>query len=198
MPISLTFDPIGTVIQAFQNLHSDRSVTVSWSSRPRTKGVDGVTIMERREPDGWIDPAQTFVVLVESELPIEAALEVLAHELAHVVVCDNDRHGPDFDAALSAIHAEYIRLHEQRKGADDILDGMEAADPEDHDATEGSPLFAKAIELLSGTLGVPPERVDAGLQEIYRHGYMLSCFDSNAQMHAQTSAPMREVADAAD
>ncbi len=182
MPISLVFDPVGTVLQAFQNLHPDRTARVSWSSRTRTKGVDGVTIMERREPDGWIDPTQTFVVLVDSELPIEAALEVLAHELAHVVVCDNDQHGPDFDAALSAIHAEYIRLHAQQKGADDILDGMEAADPEDHDAIEGSPLFAKAVELLASALGVPPERVDEGLKEIYRHGYMLSCFDSNAQV----------------
>lgn len=56
------------------------------------------------------------VVVVKPELTIEGAMDVLAHELSHVIVGEgqSDPHGLDFQRVNDQIHDVYIANQEAR------------------------------------------------------------------------------------
>jgi predicted SprT family Zn-dependent metalloprotease len=62
----------------------------------------GVTIF----PDSGGIP----LILINPEIPVSGALEVMAHELAHVIVGpDKPPHGKEWKKAFAWIHREYCK-----------------------------------------------------------------------------------------
>lgn len=97
-------DPFADIWTAFRNLWPDADCTVVW---------DGDIRDERGEP---VCGVTEFVdggfpqVAVNPSLEVWDAVEVLAHELAHVAVGIDNQHGEKWEAAFDAIHAEYERI----------------------------------------------------------------------------------------
>jgi len=53
------------------------------------------------------------VVEVSTNIPFTAMIEILAHELAHVIAGIESGHGEKWDAIFEAIHRKYNELEEK-------------------------------------------------------------------------------------
>ena len=101
-------DPFAMVWQAFQNLYPDKNCDVYWDPNMQPdaagKSVDGVTVFN---DDGKV------LVFVDAMISVNNAVEILAHELAHVVAGfeeGKDDHGPAWETAFESIKQEYGRI----------------------------------------------------------------------------------------
>ena len=95
-------DPFAMVYKAFRNLYPDRKCQCQWVQQiPDGQGGLGRTTFA---PDGRI------LVEVAGTLTVEDAIEVLAHELAHVAAGLGAHHGEAFENAFAAIYEEYNKL----------------------------------------------------------------------------------------
>jgi hypothetical protein len=97
-------DPFATVWEAFHNLWPNAECTIAW---------DGDIHDEDNEPvwgvtefvDGDIPQ-----IAINPSLEVWDAVEVLAHELAHVAVGIEAGHGESWWGAFDAIRQEYERI----------------------------------------------------------------------------------------
>ena len=101
-------DPFAMVWQAFQNLYRDKNCDVYWDPNLQPdeagKSVYGVTVFN---DDGKV------LVFVDAMISVNNAVEILAHELAHVVAGfeeGKDDHGPAWETAFESIKQEYGRI----------------------------------------------------------------------------------------
>lgn len=98
-------DPFAVVYTAFRNMFPECDCEISWNAEIKDEKGEtccGVTRFE---------PGKIPVVAINPELPVYDAVEVLAHELAHVANGpENMQHGPDWKKAFAAIHREYERV----------------------------------------------------------------------------------------
>lgn len=100
-------DPFRTVHTAFKNLWPEKQFACFWNNNivdDNGEVAYGVTIF----PDGALIPE----VYINPFLKVSDAVEVLAHELAHVAVWHIDEgHGAEWEKAFDAIFHEYERLY---------------------------------------------------------------------------------------
>ena len=99
-------DPFAMVWQAYRNLYPGRPApSVEWThideNDEETHGAWGYTVFT---DDGEV------AVFVSCDLKVMDAVEVLAHELAHVAVGAAEDHGEKWEAAFEAIFQEYNRI----------------------------------------------------------------------------------------
>lgn len=100
--LNILNDPIQGVLKAAESLYPDLECEIQFYPVKSETGNCGMCILPENEneiPQINIDPS----------IPYGAVLEVLAHELAHVVVPEDD-HGEQWDNAFNAIFTEYNRL----------------------------------------------------------------------------------------
>lgn len=104
-------DPFAMVWQAFKNLYPGKDCEVQWQPRIEDDELpeQGYGFTEFRD-DGSI------LVVVDASLQVSDAVEVLAHELAHVAVGIESEHGAVWEAALKAIFQECNRIDEEMFG----------------------------------------------------------------------------------
>ena len=92
------------VYLAFKNLYPEKSAECEWvpELEPSEDGheVFGVTTFSD----------DSVFVEISAKLPVVDAVEILAHELAHVAAGSDADHGPEWEAAFDAIFDEYNRL----------------------------------------------------------------------------------------
>lgn len=99
-------DPFAMVWQAYRNLWPGRPApSVEWchidENDAETGGAWGYTVFT---DDGEI------AVFISCDLKVTDAVEILAHELAHVAVGAAEDHGEKWEAAFDAIFQEYNRI----------------------------------------------------------------------------------------
>lgn len=101
-------DPFELVLRSFRNLYPAAPEPEIWWKPQLTdeKGTDmcGCTTFF---DDGGV------MVEVSAQIPVIAAVEILAHELAHVAVGEAEGHGDTWEKAFAAIGDEYERLNEE-------------------------------------------------------------------------------------
>lgn len=93
-------DPFARVYEIFRQLYPDKDCCCFW-----TDALDdayGVTLFS----DNSRMPPKVFVSV---DLPVKNAVEILAHELAHVAVGLDAGHGEAWENAFEAIHRTYCR-----------------------------------------------------------------------------------------
>jgi len=101
--VKILFDPFKIVIEAFEKLHPDKTADVVFGEGMYEKvGAYGETFM----PDAGGPP----VITIDTITPIDGAVEVLAHELAHVAAGIDAGHGEAWEAEFEAINQEYTRI----------------------------------------------------------------------------------------
>ncbi len=59
--------------------------------------------------------------MITKELRVADAVEILAHELAHVAVGSDEEHGKAWEEAFDAIHNEFDRIGNEMFGTDDAV-----------------------------------------------------------------------------
>lgn len=125
-------DPIAMVAEAFEALHPGVKYEVAYA--PDIRDGDGTIVCScitfPNEEDG---PDAVPVILLNSHAGIEVAAEAFAQELAHVALGpDSLDHGPEYDAALTAIAAFYTAIGEERFPS--IEDPEQTEGGDDHEA----------------------------------------------------------------
>lgn len=107
-------DPFALVWLAFKNLYPERDCTCFWDPELGEDEEDGQPVYGATDYDSDTD---SYVVLVSSNtLTVKDAVEILAHELAHVAVGGDMGHGPIWEEAFDAIFKEYNRIGEEMFG----------------------------------------------------------------------------------
>jgi hypothetical protein len=114
--VQIVFDPFKCVIEAYEALYN-KPCLVQFVPFEETQGAWGFT-------EFFDDPSEMPIVNINVECPVRAALEVLAHELAHVEADTGcaDAHGPEWQKAFEAIHSKYVEIV-----TSEVPEGMEVS-----------------------------------------------------------------------
>ena len=98
-------DPFSLIWEAFKNLYPDKECECFWETQIRDN-AEGHTCYGLTDfgEDGSV------VVFVSATLQVLDAVEILAHELAHVAVGVEYDHGEEWERAFDRIFKEYNRL----------------------------------------------------------------------------------------
>ncbi|MGB9660678.1 MAG: ClpX C4-type zinc finger protein [Moorellaceae bacterium] len=101
-------NPFDIVIQAVKELYPDTQALIQFNPNLRGK--------EYRECGRTIFPDDGGIPLIDisTNIPFEAMVEILAHEIAHVVVGPDvepeEEHGKKWEEVFEAIHKKYMEL----------------------------------------------------------------------------------------
>lgn len=98
-------DMFAIVWKAFRNLFPDKFCICEWVEEIR-ESEDGNEIYGLTE----FDDDGSVWVFVKATIPVKDAVEILAHELAHVAVGMSENHSERWENAFEAIRCEYNRL----------------------------------------------------------------------------------------
>ena len=101
-------DMFAIVAEAFRNIYPGFAVSVCWNlaiPQPENGHVCGVTSFCEDENGGTV-----VLIDIDPTLRVVDAVEVFAHELAHVAAGEQEDHGDKWAAAYDAIKAEYDRI----------------------------------------------------------------------------------------
>jgi predicted metal-dependent hydrolase len=103
-------DPFVNVKEAFERLYPDFNYKIFLTSEKieneGEKKAYGATI--------WPDDEDIAVIFISTELKIMDAVEVLAHELAHVATPKED-HSKAWKEAFEKIHIEHERICDEHE-----------------------------------------------------------------------------------
>jgi len=103
-------DPFINVKEAFDNIFHGLNYKIYLTSekieREGEKKAYGATL--------WPDDEDIAVIFISTELKIMDAVEVLAHELAHVATPKED-HSKAWEIAFEIIHIEYERICDEHE-----------------------------------------------------------------------------------
>ena len=107
-------DPFAIVWEAFKEIYPDKKCTCMWVNEIENtddgKPAYGFTDFQ---DDGNV------YVCVSSQLEVGNAVEILAHELAHVAVGSEAEHGEKWQEAFDNIFQEYNWIAKQMFGEDE-------------------------------------------------------------------------------
>ena len=106
-------DPFALVAKAFKNLYPDKEYTAYWEPN-----IYGDEPEDTIKPCGLTDFGDdgTVVVFVDPGISVSNAVEIFAHELAHVAVGIDHDHNSEWEAAFDAIFDEYNRIASEMFG----------------------------------------------------------------------------------
>lgn len=93
-------DLIGIVIKATKNLYGDLDCRIKYVEK----------LDEGHGAAFFPDDGSQAQVYISAQLPLIGAVEVMAHELAHVVAGKDEDHGPKWQEAFNQINGEYHNI----------------------------------------------------------------------------------------
>lgn len=98
MSIKSYFDPFGMLLVVFEELYPEHDCEVHWAEGLKEQeDVWGETNFDGEIP----------VVTVDVSCPVQGAVEIMAHELAHVVAGYDEEHGEKWQEVFRKIHEKY-------------------------------------------------------------------------------------------
>ena len=102
-------DVFGMVWKAFKNLYPDKDCKCFWSPdiRDTQDGEKCLGLTDFNEESGEV------TVFIKPTIPVVDALEIFAHELAHVAVGVKHDHDAEWEKAFDNIFNEYNRLGDE-------------------------------------------------------------------------------------
>lgn len=109
-------DPFSMVAMAFERLYPKKKYIAYWNPNIRDS-EDGKECFGLTDFD--MEEKELPVVFVKPTLNINTAVEIFAHELAHVAVGPEEDHGTKWEEAFDAIFLEYNRIGTELFGTDE-------------------------------------------------------------------------------
>ena len=97
--------------KAFKNQYPGKGCEVQWQP-----GIQDDELSEQGYGFTEFHDDGSILVVVDANLQVSNAVEVLAHELAHVAVGIENEHGAAWETAFDAIFQEYGRIAEEMFG----------------------------------------------------------------------------------
>lgn len=98
-------DPFSLVYMAFENCYPGKQCEVYWDDKDmREENGEQQYGFTEFNDDGSV------VVCVSPDIKVADAVEILAHELAHVAVGIDENHGQAWERAFDRIFVEYNRI----------------------------------------------------------------------------------------
>ena len=102
-------DMFSMVYQAFKNLYPGKECECQWQPEKMTD-EDGTEVLGITT---YGDDGSVYVD-ISASLKVADAVEILAHELAHVAVGEKaEPHGKEWEDAFDSIHNEFNRIGEE-------------------------------------------------------------------------------------
>lgn len=104
-------DPFALIAKAFENLYPGKTYTAYWDGEIRdTESGDEAFGLTDFGDDGSV------AVFVKPSLKVSDAIEIFAHELAHVAVGADHGHDAAWEDTFDEIFTEYNRIGEELYG----------------------------------------------------------------------------------
>ena len=112
MPITIKFNPFTLIIEIAQELWPELDCDIYFADSQEVEGEGkAYTVF----PDDGGKPE----VCINLDVPFYAAVELLAHELAHVAVGSQNRHNHEWEKAFKKIHEIYLSKIADLEGGED-------------------------------------------------------------------------------
>lgn len=124
-------NPFDMVIKAAKNLYPDMKADIQFN--PTLKCWKLFNLHFGKCGRTTFNKGQAPIVDISTNIPFEAMVEVLAHELAHVAVGPKEKHNSVWENAFDAIHKEYSKLVMERE--EQCFAGTDTA--QSHEAASG-------------------------------------------------------------
>lgn len=102
-------DPFMMVYETFRKLYPDKDCRCFWTDN--LEDAYGATLF----PD---NSQMLPEVYISADLPVKHAVEILAHELAHVAVGADADHGEAWESAFGVIHREYCSINSEEEATE--------------------------------------------------------------------------------
>lgn len=110
----ITFwNPFDDILHAAQRVHKDIDVKIQFDEHMRRFLFWG-----RWGETFFPNDSSTPVITISANLPYKHCLEILAHELAHVIVGVDTGHGNKWQKCFEEIHKEYSNIVLARQEAE--------------------------------------------------------------------------------
>lgn len=100
-------DPFAMTYEAYKRIYK-KDCIVNWYTEELMGEIGGYG----KDVYGFAEFSENEIprVYINAKAPVENAVELLAHELAHVAVGADKDHGPEWEEAFENIHKEYERI----------------------------------------------------------------------------------------
>lgn len=112
--IKIFCDPLNQTIQAINELYPDLETQIQYNPDIDTNECVGYTIFPCKEDMETEGNIKIPVIEISPVIPYMAVVEVLSHEVAHVVVGDlpegEDEHGEKWKTVMDKIEKKYIEI----------------------------------------------------------------------------------------
>lgn len=104
------YNPIEDVFKAVENLYGEQTCEVRFETQDRINGK------EKKGCTCFHSDGSTPIISLSVELPLGGVLDVLSHEMAHLVLGPDvkEHHGEQWEQTYNAIYEEYCRLVQER------------------------------------------------------------------------------------
>lgn len=113
-------DPFALVWMAFKNLYPGKECKVWYDKKEQDENSETVALGETFfEDDG------TTTVFIDYDLQVKDAVEIFAHELAHVAAGEEAAHGEAWENAFDSIFSEYNKIGYELFDKHDTLEVMD-------------------------------------------------------------------------
>lgn len=96
-------DPFRLLIKIAKDKYPHLKAKVAFTNEMPKHGM-------KKEPCGvtlWPEGAGTPEILIHAGIPVSGAVEVLAHEIAHLIAGHDSKHGPKWRKAFNWMHRRY-------------------------------------------------------------------------------------------
>lgn len=101
-------DPFSLVFQAFKKLYPQKDCECYWKAELEPD-EDGHNVLGLTT---YTDDGRIYID-ISVRIPVMDAVEIFAHELAHVAAGPQEEHGKAWEDAFDAIHSEYNRASQE-------------------------------------------------------------------------------------
>jgi len=101
--LEISNDPLKFILIAFYELYPDQNAFIQF--QPQLRGAEFGECGSTLFPDDGSIP----IIEISTKIPYEAVPEILTHELAHLVIPE-DEHGEKWEGVFEKIHSKYEEI----------------------------------------------------------------------------------------
>lgn len=102
------------VVDIFNDMHQGKDAEIQWVEGMKDEcGAWGETLF----PDDGSMP----IISIDVEIPVSAAIEIIAHELSHIAAGIDADHGPEWEKEFEKIFQRWDEMMQQDRGNGDSV-----------------------------------------------------------------------------